>query len=110
MWFWKRLWEWWNQVGWVGVEVVEVVEVVVGKIRVMGQIWLVGVVTMAGCEKGWCPGADTKKPAGLCDRAGWERRVRSVSGACDVSYGMRRSGSITAMLDWQRPRWVTAGN
>ena len=71
MWFWQRLREWWNQVGWV----VLVEEVVVGKIRVMGQLWLCWGGQYACCEKGMVPGVDTKKPAGACGRAGWEERV-----------------------------------
>ena len=51
MWFWQRLREWWNQVGWV----VLVEEVVVGKIRVMGQLWLCWGGQYAGCEKGMVP-------------------------------------------------------
>ena len=54
------------------------VEVVVGKIRVMGQVWLVGVVTMACCEKGLMSGNGHEKarrgvvPGGL-ERAGYGR-------------------------------------
>ena len=83
MWFWQWLREWWYQAGWLGVKVVEVV---VGKIREMGQLWQVGVVTMACCEKGigvrvWTRKSPQGHGAGRAEEGEWwyDEREKGVS-------------------------------